>query len=634
MKRTLITISMALTTAFAGLSVPAKPGIMVLTNPDGSSMECRLHGDEFSHFYTDASGKHLIQRDINGYLQIVEEATESNARKLAKAQGGLMRTQAVVNNGRTSFPTINDNLHCLVVLMQFEDTKFRTQNPREAFGRWLNDEGYSEWGATGSARDFYRACSRGKFNPHFDVSPVVTISMTSAEATKAYPACFDEALKLVAATGEVDFSNYDADNDGEIDFIYFIYAGYGYADTGLQDCIWPHAFQLSPATYNGKQTGSYACSMELRGSHLSADDGCIAGLGTFVHEFGHVLGLPDYYDVGYSGAVTPDEWDTMASGCYNEDSTCPPLFSAFERWMLRWDEIGEGIKVIDAADHIQISRHDETASDARILYSDIENEYYIFECRSKEGWDAGLPDEGLLIWHIAYSDNVWNSNTVNTDGVSRCAPLRTGTESSSCAFPDGACRTFLSPHSFGMPLTDGTNMPNTVTGISFDGENCVFDVDLCSEPEITTRFLGGEIYAEGKKNSGIRLYWEPVRDAKGYEITLVRTNKQGHEYIMGEADALNVGTATSFEVSGLTESQTKQDWKATVRVMFDLPASIESEPYHFIPAELTGIAKVENVHVGNGKESVYNTNGLKAHNLSRGINIVVSSDGNIKKIAN
>ena len=142
---------------------------------------------------------------------------------------------------------------------------------------------------------------------------------------------------LDAVDDEVDFSKYDFDDDGTVDTVYFIYAGYGQADTGDETTVWPHQSILqgmvgSKKLLDGVYVNPYATSQELKGgSHYYYQDGELAGIGTFCHEFGHVLGLPDLYDPNYNKqCITPNEWSIMDQGSYSGDSNCPPLFSAYE----------------------------------------------------------------------------------------------------------------------------------------------------------------------------------------------------------------------------------------------------------------------------------------------------------------
>lgn len=77
--------------------------------------------------------------------------------------------------------------------------------------------------------------------------------------------------------------------------------------------IWPHAFDMRQwgtymKTKDGTGIGSYTCSNEIDGSNRKYP----TGIGTFVHEFGHVLGFMDHYDTANSYATyTPGYWDTM-----------------------------------------------------------------------------------------------------------------------------------------------------------------------------------------------------------------------------------------------------------------------------------------------------------------------------------
>jgi M6 family metalloprotease-like protein len=62
----------------------------------------------------------------------------------------------------------------------------------------------------------------------------------------------------------------------------------------------------------------------------------MAGIGTFTHEFGHVLGLPDYYPTMVMSHYTTGNWHIMDGGAYNNSGRTPPTYSAFDRFFLNW----------------------------------------------------------------------------------------------------------------------------------------------------------------------------------------------------------------------------------------------------------------------------------------------------------
>ena len=64
-------------------------------------------------------------------------------------------------------------------------------------------------------------------------------------------------------------------------------------------------------------------------------------MGTPLHEYGHVIGLPDYYDTEYAStnyteSRTPGEWSIMDQGSYNNDGNTPPNYYIFDKYYLGW----------------------------------------------------------------------------------------------------------------------------------------------------------------------------------------------------------------------------------------------------------------------------------------------------------
>ena len=158
-------------------AVPAYRGLIPHTQPDGSKIMIRLHGDEFSHWVTDASGQYL-EMDADGFYRPASEV-KVRARRVA---GQVRRAQA--NNRRrvqARSGVASGTKHFLVILVQFSDTKFASEGTaQQDFYNLLNQKGYSVNGAVGSARDFYYENSHGVFEPIFDVYGPVTLDNAMA----------------------------------------------------------------------------------------------------------------------------------------------------------------------------------------------------------------------------------------------------------------------------------------------------------------------------------------------------------------------------------------------------------------------------------------------------------------------
>ena len=172
---------------------------------------------------------------------------------------------------------------------------------------------------TGSVRDYFYDNSNHIFDPSFDiVGPVdVNLSCTYPQSTANSDQLFHAVL--AAADPLVDFSKYDSDHDGYVDMVFFLVAGFSASYGGNnENYLWPHMYYLYYAPpRDGKRFGLYACSTEFSGwEGYGPRYYDIGGIGTFCHEFGHVLGLPDLYDTDYSGSGgesnDPGEWDVMA----------------------------------------------------------------------------------------------------------------------------------------------------------------------------------------------------------------------------------------------------------------------------------------------------------------------------------
>ncbi len=333
-------------------------------------------------------------------------------------------------------PTTGD-FPVLVILVEFADTKFTRSwgDPHEIVDLMLNSKDYDFQNATGSVNDYYQRVSGGQFNPQFEVAGPVQISKKEIDYVTSNPDDFyvdpatgknvtvypagrmvEEAVK--ALEDQVDFTKFDTDNDGMVDFVYLFFAGQG-ATTGGDRWhhIWPHAFTLNsaiggPVEVDGVKVNRYCTSSEL------GADRKLSGIGTFCHEFAHVLGLPDYYDTAnnngtVSKCFSPGSFSNMDAGNYNNSEHTPPFFSAYEQYAMEW---------MKPADLSGTGRYTMLPIEARpfgyqVVSPKNPQEYYLLEARGKSFLDQYLKGHGLLVWHIDFDLGIWTANTVNNNSV-------------------------------------------------------------------------------------------------------------------------------------------------------------------------------------------------------------------------
>ena len=435
-------------------AVPATPYPVSITQPDGSELTVLLHGDEFFNYKTTLDGYTLVpdtdgiltyaQTDIKGNLIStnikatnidIRSSIEKKYISTLKQNLDLSKTSQIRRASRlsqlnlTSGPQkaypLNGTPKSLVILVNFSDLSFVTPNPKVAFTNLLNQKGYSTNGGTGSAKDYFQDSSDGVFNPQFDVVGPFTLPQPMAYYGANDQSGDDinprqmviDGCKLAAESG-VDFSLYDTDKNGIVDNVFIYYAGYNEAEGGPKNSVWPHRWTLADLTtiFNGVSVYDYACTSELR-SNTGAN---MCGVGTFCHEFGHVLGLPDLYNTSDQSIFTLSYWDIMDSGPYLNLGRTPPSYSSYERFFLNWLVPTElkvsGVYKLDTLSTTNKSYIISQNGNHNLNGSNpLPVEFFCLENRQKKGWDSYLPGHGMLVSHIFYSGSTWQQNTVNNN---------------------------------------------------------------------------------------------------------------------------------------------------------------------------------------------------------------------------
>lgn len=447
----------------------------------------------------------------------------------------------------------------LVILVNFKDVKFNTSwgDSKELINDMLNGQKFRFQGATGSVNDYYRRVSSGKFNPIFDVAGPVTLSknemdyvttnpddlmkdedgnpvMTSGKPTPVYSPgrMVEEAVKLLE--DQVDFTQYDSDDDGLVDFVYLFFAGVS-ATTGGDRIhnIWPHAFTLTsalgaPVEVDGVKVNRYCTSSELGSAHT------LAGIGTFCHEFAHVLGLPDNYDTANnngtaSSCFTPGCYSAMDAGYYNNNEHTPPLYSSYEQYSLEWMKPAE----LSGTGRYTLLPIEARSFGYKVASPANPQEYFLLEARGNSYLDQYLKGHGLLVWHIDFDLEVWDSNKPNNDvnhqriDVVEADNVKSeGTRdgdtfpgvSGICEFTKGVTPAFKDwkGNTVGYDLR---NIRSDFDGtVSFDAKG---SAQILPEAELSAPVA--KVTAASANSLDIE--WLPVENATGYYISVYDANK-------------------------------------------------------------------------------------------------------------
>jgi M6 family metalloprotease-like protein len=477
----------------------------IVHQPNGDTLRVCLHGDEFFHYITTDDGILIAQSSDKFYKYARMSATGqieptkinannprsrsvsdiqliSSLQKTSEfstiAQAQTVKKVATNNEDviKKTYP-LSGSPKTLVILVNFSDKSFSVSTPQTAFTNLLNEDGYSTNGGTGSAKDYFEDASNNAFSPQFDVVGPYTLPSTLAyygannsSGDDAYPRqMVIDACSLADQNG-VDFTQYDTDNDGMVDNIFIYYAGYNEAEGAAANTIWPHRWTLAnySTKFDGKIIFDYACTSELRGT--SGTNMC--GIGTFCHEFGHVLGLPDLYATNSATHHTLYSWDIMDYGPYNNNGRTPPTYSAYERFFLGWLTPVE-LKTAQNVTLYSISQSNkaylisQTGSHNLNGQSPSPSEFILLENRQKTGWDTYLPGHGMLVTRVNYNSSTWSYNTVNNTSTAmgvdiiEADGIATDASCSGDPFPG-----IKSVTSYDPTLTSGTVLNKPLTSIT------------------------------------------------------------------------------------------------------------------------------------------------------------------------
>lgn len=561
-------------------AVPAYPGPVTYRNADGTTVTIQLHGDEWFNYATTPDGWPVMLDSQGVYRYAVLNAAGKVVASDVKVADGIpantgidpqpvmqailaeahqapaMSAKAMAwdRDGTTEkigkFP-VKGSPKVLVVLIEYQDVEMRSSSI-DLFNRSLNGKGYNHNGATGSALEYFSASSNGQFTPQFDIYGPVKVSKNReaygadlggerGNDSRGAADMIAEALKLLDS--EIDYSQYDNDGDGQVDIVYAFYAGQGQADGGPASSIWPHAWYLSGAskalTLDGVRLDRYATSCELSTSGYYTPQ--FTGIGTFCHEFSHVMGLPDLYDTDYSGAFHPGAWDIMSSGSYNNNSNTPPLYSGYERYVMGWVTPD----LLKKPENVTLKHYTTEGGygDVRVIPTISKNEYYIIENRQKKGWDTFLPHHGMLVWHIDYLQGSWAANNPNND-ISR---QRIDIVEADNIQSDGTLTGDPFPGTAGVTSFTDNTTPSMIPRIGGKLDCPLTYIKESPSGEISFLFKGGEITlgdyvklhpAQVTHDSAL-LSWDAAEGVDDYYVNLVHPD--GRELIsMAPADGCSM----------------------------------------------------------------------------------------------
>lgn len=508
--------------------IPAKPQNTNYLQSDGTSIKIQAFGDAVIHWAESTDGYTLLHdannnlcyatKDDQGFLvpshQIAHNPQERSMEEIAflqnlekqmrypEGQIQMIKSahqfyQSKANKNPGGFPT-SGTPKLLVILSNFSDTSpLYTQTQLD---QPLNQTGYS---GTGSLKEYFYEISYGQLD--LQITLVNWVQVPNNHDYYAPEAKWGEfALATInAADASIDYSQYDNDSDGTVEAIAIIHQGAGQEASYDTNDIWSHMWTLEEAGYSlaqrsfdGVELNSYICQPEDDGT------GAINTIGIMCHEIGHLLGAPDFYDTDYTA---PDYrgtgyWDLQADGMWNgtpmgSQPAHPNLFTKI--YYYNWLEAVE----LNSPLTINMLGTDQ-AQQAYYFTTTNTNEYFLLENQNQVGFDAALPGNGMLIYHVDqdYIDSHFSNNDINAGAHLGLSIEDAGNDGNidddDCPFPGSSINTsftdMTNPSSLnwtgGQTNKPITNIAGNYSWLSFDfmgGSGCVPPPQQCSNLQST-----------------------------------------------------------------------------------------------------------------------------------------------------
>uniref|UniRef100_A0A7C3RE12 M6 family metalloprotease domain-containing protein n=1 Tax=Archaeoglobus fulgidus TaxID=2234 RepID=A0A7C3RE12_ARCFL len=398
------------------LAVPAAPIVHELKNADGSTFKAKLVGDEWANWFETLDGYTVVLNESSGNWEYailkdgrlapsgavvgkIKPIEESRSLRPVTQKGALMAPAFLGSDVKAP---VEGTIKVPVILIDFPDETatysttdfenllFNKSNPVSMWA-YYNEVSYNKLDVTGTVSGWYRSknssCYYGYQNGHLRAAELVKEAVQKADPY-------------------INFSHFDSNGDGYVDAVIVVHAGEGAEASGNYCDIWSHKWDLRViggyVTDDGVEIAVYTIQPEKLYGELVT-------IGVFCHEFGHVLGLPDLYDRDKSSAGV-GVWDLMSFGNWNgikRPGDSPAHLSAWCKWYLGWVN---PVLITDRA-HVIIPNVEQNPVVYQLLpnpngpwdwylYPGGVGEYFLVENRYKIGFDAALPGEGLLIWHI------------------------------------------------------------------------------------------------------------------------------------------------------------------------------------------------------------------------------------------
>lgn len=340
------------------------------------------------------------------------------------------------------------------------------------------------------------------------------------------------------------------------------------SEIGNRHLLWPHRSDLMlPADKSprikGKRMTSYLMVFDYANGYGSNFNGLRLNTGVLCHEMSHSLGTYDLYHT--SDKLNPvGVWDLMSDNQQQAQQMTVYTKYRYCKWVDDIPEISEpgtytlqpvgGTSKEHIAYKIKPVGHDE---------------YFVVEYRKKEGYDATIPESGLLVYRINPNQSGGNVGYNGTTRLDEQYIFRPGGTTKAdgnilqAAFSQESGRTAFGGVATEKPFySDGTTANFAIANVSACGETISFDLLdmgkqlLLSEETMTLK---------GQQNSGATL---TIASDVAWTISGVP------DWLTVSPASAGAGT-TTVSITAVSDNETGAEREAVLTVSSSTDASLQ-----------------------------------------------------------
>lgn len=611
------------------------------------------------------------------------ETDDNGTHKMPKKLGSLS-SASIKSKGNPKIP---------ILLVQFPDRPFYASGKTPEEVRATYDLYFNGWHdiekvqtvtkSYGSVVKYFADMSKDQLMIDFTIIGPVTLdnSYKIYGADSQYSRDINigqftkEAVTKAVTDFNINWSYFDNNENGDVDFIFFVYAGWGQNASSVRDsitgkriyfdtdAIWPKEMTagMSVTTDDGQLVKFACCGMTCESrvtnrnqilvdaqgefpTGYNPDNMSLDGIGVCVHEVSHALGLPDFYDtVGYNFGM--DIWSIMDYGEYGSNGYCPAGYNAYERNFMEWEDL----PVLTDPQVVTIPCFEDGGHGYKIVNPANADEYYVLENRQQKGWDRGICrlGHGLQVTHVDYSQSMWLNNYVNVYSDHQRMTIIAANnlyDGSMTAVTDADYANCLAGNlypgnTFNYNLTDETTPPASVFTGDFMGqpirnitENEDGTITLCfrTNGKLETPLVSD---ATDVSDTGFMANWYTCENATRYVVELQGENEYARR------DTINDASADRYAFEGL---RSQVEYKYRVKALADSEEDyIQSDWSDYVYVN-TDLDAIETMFDADQMVKVYAMNGIlidecAASDLHRlyvnpGVYVVKYANGQTKKV--